>query len=252
MTYLTDTADRPGPSLSFDLAALDRIDRILLGSCAAVWLAALGAGVAATVALVDLSRGHTASSGESGTPWILYTVIAVSAVVILAAVPLLLRARRAALEEPDPESRPQVAASPPQSPARGAGADAPTEKFQVVAPAAAPEPGGPPTHEAQGGAAADEAQGAAAADEPQGDAAADEPATANAQAIDQLWLRCAAGIACAAGVATLLTAVSTYLVAVDNNTLAWVFYGIAGAITLGMAAIPWYVLRELRALIDDR
>jgi len=244
MTYLTDTADRSRPSLSFDLAALDRIDRILLGSCAAVWLAALGAGVAATVALVDLSRGHTASSSDSGTPWILYTVIAVSAAVILAAVPLLLRARRAALEEPDPESRPQAAATPPQAPARGAGADAPTEKFQVVAPGAASESGGRPTSEPQG-AAAD-------ADEPQGAAGVDEPATANAQAIDQLWLRCAAGLACAAGVATLLTAISTYLVAVDNNTLAWVFYGIAGAITLGMAAIPWYALRELRTLIDDR
>ena len=247
MTYLTDTADGPRPSLSFDLAALDRIDRILLGSCAAVWLAALGAGVAAAVALVDLSRGHTVSSSDSGTPWILYTIIAVSAVVILTAVPLLLRARRAALEEPDPDSRPQATATPPHTPARGAEADAPTEKFQLAAPAAAPEPGGPSTTAAQDGAAADEPQGGAAADEPQGAAG-----RADAQAIDQLWLRCAAGIACAAGVATLLTAVSTYLVAVGSNTVAWVFYGIAGAITLGMAAIPWYALRELRTLIDDR
>ena len=55
------------------------------------------------------------------------------------------------------------------------------------------------------------------------------------------------------GVATLLTAVATYVVAVDSDsdTVAWVLYGIAGAVTLGMGAIPWYVLRELRNLIDE-
>ncbi len=223
MTYLTDTADRSRPSSVFDLSAMDRIDRILVGSCAAVWLAALGAGVAATVALVDLSRGHTAPSSDSGTPWILYTVIAVSAVVILGAVPLLMRARRAALEEPSPDSRPQTVASQPPAPAGGA--EAPTEKFKAVAPAATPEPVG------------------ALAGEP-------DLAAPDAAAIDQLWLRCSVGIGCAMGVATLLTAVSTYVMAVDSDVVAWVLYGIAGAVTLGMAGIPWYALRELRTLAD--
>ncbi|MGV3702735.1 DUF2561 family protein [Mycolicibacterium sp. PO1] len=91
MTYLPDSADQSRSGLDF--ATLDRTDRILLGSCAVVWLAALGAGVAATVALVDLTHGQ-ADTGDSGTPWFLYTVIGVSAAVIIAAVPLLLRARR--------------------------------------------------------------------------------------------------------------------------------------------------------------
>ncbi|MGZ8803421.1 MAG: DUF2561 family protein [Mycobacterium sp.] len=221
MTYLTDTAHSvrrgPGP----DISALDRVDRILLGACAAIWLAALGAGVAATVALVDLARGHTVSSGESGTPWFLYTVIVVSAVVIVAAVPLLLRARRTAHEDSTSEQRPPTPVPRPQTPVRGA--DAPTEKFS--APAAAAEPSGPAPKVPQR-------------------ATPDEPA------VDQVWLRCAAAIACAMGVATLLTAVSTYLMAVDNDTVAWILYGTAGAVTLGMAAIPWYFLRELRALAD--
>ena len=88
MTYLADTADRSGPGPALDLSALDRVDRILLGSAAAAWLAALGAGVAATVALVDLSRSGATSGGDSGTPWVLYTVIGVSAVVIIAETPM--------------------------------------------------------------------------------------------------------------------------------------------------------------------
>lgn len=237
MTYLIDNADRSPQTSGFDFSEVDRIDRILLGSAAAVWLAALGAGVAAIVALVDLSRGHTVASGESGTPWILYTVIAVSAAVIVAAVPLLLRARRAALVESAPESQAQAAApeaevaapesraaatesqaAAPKAPAPDT--DAPTEKLRVT-PAAEPEPGG---------------------------SLAAEPNAQPAAAIDQLWLWCSAGIACAMGLATLLIAVSTYLMAVGSDTVAWVPYGIAGAITLGMVAIPWYALRELRIL----
>ncbi|HEY9264931.1 MAG TPA: DUF2561 family protein [Mycobacterium sp.] len=221
MTYLTETADRPRQGNKFDLAALDRTDRILLGSCAAVWLAALGAGVAATVALVDLSRGHAAASGESGTPWILYAIIGVSALVIVAAVPLLLRARRATAAEPVPDELPRRAAAP-QSQAPVRGAEAPTEKFR--APAVVAEPSGPIPLVLQ--------------------------RPAGAAALEQLWLRSAVAIASAMGVATLLTAVSTYLMAVASDTVAWVLYGLAGVITVGMVAIPWYFLRELRALLD--
>ena len=220
MTYLADTADRSGPGPALDLSALDRVDRILLGCAAAAWLGALGAGVAATVALVDLSRGGATSGGDSGTPWVLYTVIAVSAVVIIAAVPLLLRARRSAREDSVPEPRPKADAPRPQTPVRGA--EAPTEKFRAPATV---EPSGP----------VPAVLGAA-------------PATA--PAVDQVWLRCAAAIVCAMGVATLLTAVSTYLMAVDSDTVAWVVYGVAGVVTVGMVAIPWYFLRELRALLD--
>lgn len=223
MTYLPDTSDRSRPGPAFDLASLDRTDRILLGSCAVVWLAALGALVAATVALVDLAHGPSTSSSGSGTPWVLYTVIGVSAVVIVAAVPLLLRARRAALEEPAAEPRPQTAAAQPPLPTRRA--EPPTEKFR--APAATSDLSGPIPRMLQR-----------------------TTALPDGPAIDRVWLRCAVALAGAMGVATLLSAVSTYLMAVDSDTVAWVLYGLAGVVTLGMAAIPWHALRELRTILD--
>ena len=85
---------------------LNGTDRILLGACAAVWLGALAAGVAATVALVDLGRGRPENTESADTPWLLYTVIGISVVVIVAAVPLLLRARAQA-DGRQPQRRPQ-------------------------------------------------------------------------------------------------------------------------------------------------
>jgi len=80
-----------------DTIAPDVIDRILLGACAAIWLVLLGVSVAAAVALVDLGRGfHSRTAGPPHTPWVLYAVIAVSALIIAAAIPVLLRARRMA------------------------------------------------------------------------------------------------------------------------------------------------------------
>jgi hypothetical protein len=213
---------------TLDTDELDRVDRILLGACAAIWLAALGAGVAATVALVDLGSGHPESSEDSGTPWLLYTVIGVSAAVIVGAVPLLLRARRAALEEPAPPPRPTTArpvTGPPQPPVRGT--DAPTEKIRVLGTATGPAPGYP---------------------------SARSTATATfvmpRTAVDQVWLRCAVVIACAMGIATVAIGVATYLMAVDSNAASWVFYVLAGLVTVAMPAIPWFYLRELRAVLD--
>lgn len=81
------------------------IDRGVIAACAVTWLAALGVAVAAGVALVKLGSVHTSRPAEdAGTPWLLYTVIGVSALVILLAVPLLLRARRA-VDEPSPPPR---------------------------------------------------------------------------------------------------------------------------------------------------
>ena len=220
MTYLPDTTDQSRPG--FDLAALDRTDRILLGICAAVWLAALGAGVAATVALVDLTHSPT-GSGDSGTPWFLYTVIGVSAAVIVAAVPLLLRARRSSGD--DEEKSPDTTEAPPerpeaQQPARGA--DAPTEKLRAATPSA--EASGPPPR-------------------------LQRTATPSSVSplVDQLFLRFGVVMFTAMGVATLLTGVATYLMAVDTETIAWVLFGLAGLVTAGMGAVVWYFLRELGA-----
>lgn len=194
----------------------DRTDRILLGSCAAVWLAALGAGVAATVALVDLAHGRTGGGGDSGTPWFLYVVIGVSAAVIVAAVPLLLRARRDARRDAEPALRaPERAAEPSATPRV---AEAPTEKIRAVTPAAT---------------------------------ALRSPVAAASPAVERLWVRAAASLGCAMGVATLFIGVATYLMAADNDVASWVFYGAAGVVTLGMIAIPVYFLRELRAHTED-
>ncbi|MBS9532953.1 DUF2561 family protein [Mycobacterium sp. M1] len=70
------------------------VDRVLIGLCALIWLVLLGMSVAAIVALVDLGRGfHQPKNPHTG---LLYIVIGVSVLVILAAIPVLLRARQAA------------------------------------------------------------------------------------------------------------------------------------------------------------
>lgn len=74
----------------------ETVDRALVIACAVIWLLVVGMGVAAAVALADLGQGRAAAESASGTPWLLYVVIGVSALVIVAAVPLLLRARQAA------------------------------------------------------------------------------------------------------------------------------------------------------------
>ena len=219
-----DTASR-SRSRGLDTSEFDQTDRILLGACAAVWLAALGAGVAATVALVDLGTGHAESTGESETPWLLYAVIAISAAVIIGAVPLLLRARRAALEESPPPARatPVRAVAGQRPPVRGV--EAPTQKLRVPGSRAT---GGP-------GYATREA--------------ISPPPSPLMTAIDQLWLRCAVVIAIAMGIAMVAIGVATYLMAVDSNAAAWVFYVLAGLVTVAMSAIPWVYLRQLRALL---
>jgi hypothetical protein len=72
----------------------ETIDRALVIACAVIWLLVLGMGVAATVALVDLGRSRPSWESGSGTSWLLYLIIAISALVIAVAIPLLLRARR--------------------------------------------------------------------------------------------------------------------------------------------------------------
>ncbi|HCB83464.1 MAG TPA: hypothetical protein DEQ00_19445, partial [Mycobacterium tuberculosis] len=47
--------------------------------------------VAAAVALMDLGRGFHEMAGNPHTTWVLYAVIVVSALVIVGAIPVLLR-----------------------------------------------------------------------------------------------------------------------------------------------------------------
>ena len=77
--------------------------------------------------------------GSSGTPWLLYTVIGVSAVVIVGAVPLLLRARRdgpAGAAIAGRRARPRRHA---RSQPRRAGVEARTEKLQDLRSAGRPD-----------------------------------------------------------------------------------------------------------------
>jgi Protein of unknown function (DUF2561) len=203
----------------------DNTDRILLAVCAAVWLAVLGSAVAAAVALVDLGSKHQESSTESGTPWLLYGVIGVSALVIVGAIPLLIRARRTALE--DPRGAPGSAARP--APAR-----TPDPRTQSVRTAQAPAAG------ARQRSAVSSSPGISTYD-------AGVP-----PAVDQVWLRCAVVIAIAMGVALLAIGIATYLMAAGHDTYAWAAYVVAGLVTLAMPAAPWIFLRQLRELTDKR
>jgi len=229
MPYAADSVGSLHVRPNLDPGEFDRTDRILLGACAGIWLVALGAAVAAVVALVDLGSNHSGSSGSSGTPWLLYTVIAVSAAVIIGAVPLLIRARRDAMSDAEPPARPGSRPAPGRQEA-GRGDATRTEKLRIS---------GAPVgriHNGPGYAAAVTHSTSLPA-----------PLVA---AIDQVWLRCAVLIACAIGIAMIVIGVATYLMAVESDTAAWVFFVLSGLVTLAMPAIPWFYLRELRTLLD--
>jgi len=138
------------------------------------------------------------------------------------------KARRAALEESPPRATPvrAVAGQPP--PVRGV--EAPTQKLRV--------PGRGATGALAGG------PGYASRDP------ISPPLSPVMSAVDQLWLRCAVIIAIAMGVAMVAIGVATYLMAVDDNAAAWVLYVLAGIVTVAMPAIPWFYLRELRAMLE--
>src|SRR5699024_7940311 len=76
----------------WDRGSLATTDRILLGACAAIFLLLLGVSVAALVVLVDLGQGFQQTAGGSHTG-ALYSIIGAAAVIIVSAIPILLRAR---------------------------------------------------------------------------------------------------------------------------------------------------------------
>lgn len=191
-----------------DSASPEVIDRGVMVACAVAWLAVLGVAVAAGVALTKMGEAHSiAPARDPDTPWLLYTVIGVSALVIVLAVPLLLRARRHT-EEPPP---------PPRT--------------------------GPKTVQARAMMAVD----ADPPDYPGPTPARYSSTVISATALDRMWLRCGLGVLTALGLAYVAVAVATYLMALDKVTASWVAYGVAGVITLAMIAIPVGYLRRLRS-----
>ena len=211
-----DAAGRP--RLHTD--ALDQTDRILVAVCVVLWLAALGAAVAAIVALVDLGTAHTANSPASETPWLLYTVIGVSAAVIVGAVPLLIRARRSSMTG---TQRPIAPIAPVATARSGFGdpVDA-TTRLRATGGPVVRRQSVPPVNSGLGFPTA---------------------------AVDRIWLRSSAVTAGAIGAATTLISVGTYLLATEHDTVAWVAYGVAGLVTVAMPVAPWFFLRQLHDVL---
>jgi hypothetical protein len=199
------------------LSGPENLERILLGACAAIWLGALGAAVAAIVTLVDMASGRGTVRAElseasgSDTPWLLYTVIGVSAVVIAVAIPLLVRARQQSSHRPIRD----------HTPAGGSVAD----DIAAVPSREVRRRHAEPALESSVRSAA-------------------LPAV-----VDQVYVRCATSIGCAVGAGTLAVGEATYLMASDNGSAAVAFYIIAGIITVAMPVLPWFYLRELKNVI---
>lgn len=200
----------------------ETVDRLMVGVCGAIWLVLLAASVFATVALVRLGTGH-AGGGERQSSWLLYSIIVVSALVILGAIPLLLRARRSALA-PDTraETRDEASADSPALPERKP--EAPTEKMRVfgVDPYA--------SRELEAGSSA--------------------ARHAYQAVVDRVWLRGTTALLGVMGLALTAVAVGTYLLADAADTAAWVAFGTAGALAISMVAVLTFFQRQLGELIE--
>lgn len=186
-------------------------DRILIGSCAVIWLALVGMSVAALVALMDLGRGFHSAKGNPHTSSVLYAIIIISALIILAAIPMLLRARRMTRDAP--------AARPAGSPARTVSA-----------------------RSIRSGPMAGMAHGATERITPQ------RPALPDAE-VDRFWLRGTVALMGTMGGALLAVAAATYAMAIGHDGFSWTGYAIAGAITLVMPLVPWRQVRQLRGML---
>lgn len=200
----------------------ENVDRILVGLCALIWLVLLGMSAAAAVALVDLGRGFHKPMQNPHTG-LLYIVIGVSALIILAAVPVLLRARRTSplgsIGSARPATRP--AGFPPPEPRGGAA--------PVRSPERTPYPG-----------SADPTTG--------GSGTAARPIRLNDTAAERVWLRGTTELVSVIGAALIAVATATYLMAISDDGAAWASYGVAGLVTAATPVIPWRYLRQLRQL----
>ena len=210
----------------------DSVDRILVGICVAIWLAVIGLGVAVVVVLADMGTGHRGDGdGGNSTPWLLYAVIAVSALIIVGAIPLLVRARRNALSESvrRPSTPARAARLRPTAGGAAPGTETATEKLREFGRVAdSPRARGslPPPRRLATGLAED--------------------------AVDRMWLRATVFIVGAMGVAMLAVTTATYLMGVDNDGAAWLAFGFAAVVTVVMPVIPLVQLRQLRSTISAR
>lgn len=190
----------------------EAVDRGLIIVCAVVWLLVLGVGVGAAVALINLGSGRSgaAPSADGSTPWLLYTVIGVSVLIIAAAVPLLIRARRTELSNsPDgPVARAATALS------------------------------------AQRALSRDLSRGGSARQSPASLLSGTELNRILLRCtVGVITATGAAMVAVALGSYLLATAGD------NGSATSWIAFGLAGFITAGMSAIPVRYLKQLRSAV---
>jgi hypothetical protein len=194
----------------------ETVDRLMVGVCGAIWLVLLAAGVFATVAMVRLGSGHT-SGGEGQSSWLLYSIIVVSALVIIAAVPLLMRARRAAQAVADQDEAPVESPVEPVNPTEAA-----TEKMRVFGV----DPYERVLPEAR-------------------------PLQVSEELVDRLLLRGTVSLLGAMGVALTAVTIGGYLLAERNDTGAWVALGLAAVVTVAMPAVAIFFQRQLGEAMEE-
>jgi hypothetical protein len=200
---------------SWPIVSPPATDRILVGTCAAIWLVLVGVTVAAVVALTDLGRGFNKAPGSQHTPAALYAVIIVSVLVIAGAIPVLLRARHI-------------------SRARSASRQAGTPVSRTGGPVS--EPG------ILGARAATTASGVE-------QVPTTESAALSREDADRIWLRGAVTLLAVMGGALIFVAVATYLMAIGHTGWAWAGYGLAGAVTATMPVLVWWHDRQTRRML---
>jgi hypothetical protein len=215
------------PAAAGQTRSPEAVDRAMVAVCGAIWLVMLAVSVVATVALVQLGQGRDADpDGQSS--WLLYSVIAVSALIIAGAIPLLLRARRTALADPgagESGSGESGSGSGAADPGPVLPIEAPTEKLRVF------------------GTAVD----------PYAREAAPAPAAVSrvpAAVVDRLWLRGTTSLLGAMGLALTAVAAATYLLTAGNDTGTWVALGTAAVISVAMPAILVAFARRLSEATD--
>lgn len=204
-----ESASAPAP----DARSPETVDRLLVGVCGAIWLVLLAVSAIAVVALVQLGSGH--QGGRSQSSWLLYTIIVISGLVIIAAIPLLIRARKmaaaaAAEQTSGSGSTENPARVPDPLPTSPRVAEAPTEKLRVFGASVDPY-ARKPAHA--------------------------RPVSRISVVVERIFLRGTTSLVGAMGLALTAVATATYLLAVHTDTAAWVALGVGGVITAGMVAI---------------
>lgn len=210
----------------------EETDRIFVVVCGGIWGIWLIVSAVAAVALVNLGRGDRAAEGS---PWLLYTVIAISALVVIGAIPLLLKARRVVAESR--QSGASAATGSAVSPSRLSQpplpvAEAPTEKIRVFGTSVDPRAIDPRTAEPRAGR----------------HSRPEEAAPGNAAGLDRLWLRGTASLLGAMGLALIAVSTATYLLASEMDIAAWVGIGVAALFTAAMPAVLVAAQRHLDEL----